>query len=146
MSGSGMERQAGFSMLEEDVMTRSIPNVGVEATTVYRGDDDLRVVVFAFAAGAELTPHRAPRQALIEVRSGELEVWLGEDVVAAAAGSWIRMDCGLIHAVAARVPSIMRLTLLPASPGAEVRSHGGADPAEAPGGAPGSRLPGGHGS
>jgi quercetin dioxygenase-like cupin family protein len=89
------------------------PTEGVSSHTVVTGPGGLRVVVLGFAAGAELAAHRAPRRALLEIMSGELELTLGDQIRRAPAGTWVYMDAGLVHAVAAPRPATMRLTLLP---------------------------------
>lgn len=97
-----------------------IPAAGTISRTLH-ADDDVRVVVFGFAEGEELTEHTSSRPAVIQVLSGELALTLAGQDVAAGEGAWIHMSAGLRHAVRARTPSIMLLTLLmraEGSPGA----------------------------
>ena len=88
-----------------------VPAAGTLSRTMHQ-DDDVKVVVFGFAQGEELSEHTASRPALIQVLSGELELTLGGETVHAGTGSWIHMSAGLRHAVLALSPSVMLLTLV----------------------------------
>ncbi len=76
---------------------------------------DLRVVLFGFAAGQELTEHTSTRQALIQVLSGSCEVSLGGVAHSLRSGDLVWMPPGLVHAVKATERFSMLLTL--AKPG-----------------------------
>jgi len=78
---------------------------------LYR-DDQIRVVVFAFDEGQELTDHTAAVPALVQVISGRIRLDLDGDPVELEPGSWVRMEANLTHAVLALKPSVMLLTLL----------------------------------
>jgi quercetin dioxygenase-like cupin family protein len=88
-----------------------VPSAGTLSRTLYQ-DDAVRVVVFGFAEGEELSEHTASRPAVIQVVRGELELTLAGEAVAAREGAWIHMDAGLPHAVRARTAAVMVLTLL----------------------------------
>lgn len=88
-----------------------VPAAGILSRTMHH-DDDVKVVVFGFAAGEELSEHTASRPALIQVLSGELELTLDGQTIRADAGSWAHMSAGLRHAVRAVSPSVMLLTLV----------------------------------
>lgn len=87
------------------------PQAGV-ASRVLHVDDDVRVVALSLAAGAEMSEHRAPHPAVVQVLRGEVEFTLGDDAVTLVPGSWLHMDRGALHAVRARTPAAMLLTLL----------------------------------
>ena len=92
-----------------------LPAAGTLSRTLFQ-DDLVKVVVFGFAAGEELSEHTASRPAIVQVLRGELALTLAGEPVTAREGAWIHMAAGLRHAVHARVPSLMLLTLLgPAS-------------------------------
>lgn len=91
-----------------------IPPAGTLSRTLY-ADDDVRVVVFGFAAGEQLSEHTASRPAVIQVIRGELELTLDGEAVTAGPGAWIHMTAGLRHAVSAVTPTVMLLTLLPSA-------------------------------
>ena len=88
-----------------------IPEEGTLTRVLYR-DDQIRVVVFAFDEGQELTDHTAAVPALVQVVSGRIRLDLDGDPVELEPGSWVRMEANLIHAVLALEPSVMLLTLL----------------------------------
>ena len=94
-----------------------VPGEGALSRTLHQ-DDVLRVMVFGFSQGEELSEHTSSRPAVIQVLRGELELTLAGEHVTAPVGAWVHMEAGLRHAVRARVPSVMLLTLLSAGAGA----------------------------
>lgn len=88
-----------------------VPASGTLSRTLHH-DDAVKVVVFGFAGGEELSEHTSSRPALIQVVRGELELTLAGQAVTAREGAWIHMTPGLRHAVRARTPAVMLLTLL----------------------------------
>jgi quercetin dioxygenase-like cupin family protein len=88
-----------------------IPEDGTLSRTLYR-DDSIRAVVFAFDRGQELSDHTAAVPALVQVVSGRIRLEMDGDAVELEAGSWVRMEASLTHAVLALEPSVMLLTLL----------------------------------
>ena len=103
-----------FVVLVPSVQATQPPESGVTNRVVHADADGLRVVIFGFATGARLPAHTAPQRAIVEVVSGELELTLGDRTHTAREGTWVYMDAGLVHAVTAARPAVMRLTLLPA--------------------------------
>ena len=87
-----------------------IPENGTLSRVMFSGDG-LRVVLFAFDEGQELTDHTASVPAVIQVVKGRLGLTLGDDTVEIAADSWVHMDAHLTHAVVALEPSVLILTL-----------------------------------
>lgn len=88
-----------------------IPAEGTLSRVLYK-DDTVRVVVFAFDIGQELTEHSTPLPAIIQVVSGRLDLDLDGEHVEAAPGVWVRMPPGLPHGVRALEPTVMLLTML----------------------------------
>ena len=88
-----------------------IPEDGTLSRTLYQ-DDQIRVVVFGFDEGQELTGHSAARPAIVQVLSGRIRLELAGAPIEIASGAWVRMDAHLTHAVRALEPSVMLLTLL----------------------------------
>ena len=88
-----------------------VPAAGTLSRTLY-ADDDLRVVLFGFSEGEELTEHTSSRTAIVEVLRGEFELTLAGETVTAREGAWVKMDAGLRHAVRARTAAVMMLTLV----------------------------------
>jgi quercetin dioxygenase-like cupin family protein len=89
-----------------------IPRDGTLSRTLY-ADDDVKIVLFGFDAGQELSEHTASRPALLQIVRGEGRLTLGGDAVTAAPGTFVRMPAGLPHSVRAETPLVMLLVLLP---------------------------------
>jgi quercetin dioxygenase-like cupin family protein len=87
-----------------------IPAAGILSRTVH-ADERARVILFGFAAGEELSEHTSSRPATIQVLAGALELTVGVETVAGRPGTWVHMAPGTPHALRARSPSLMLLTL-----------------------------------
>jgi quercetin dioxygenase-like cupin family protein len=94
-------------------LTESIetPADGTLSRTLYQ-DEHIKVVLFSFSAGQELSEHTASTPAIMHFLSGESEVTLGPEQVIAAAGTWIHMTAQLPHSIRTRTAVTMLLTLL----------------------------------
>ena len=79
--------------------------------TIHR-DDKVKVVLFGFAGGQELSQHTASVPAMIEILSGEARVTLDGEEKELSRGSWVFMDANLPHAIYARTEVVMLLTML----------------------------------
>ena len=86
---------------------------GIHSQTLYDGPD-LRLVLFAFAPGEELSEHTAARPAVVHVLDGEGDAVVGGDAHPIASGTWFRMPAGMPHSIRARTPLRVALYLLPA--------------------------------
>lgn len=84
---------------------------GIVSRTVL-DTDRLRVTLFTFAAGQELTEHATPARALVQILSGTCEFLLAGKPVALQAGDFLHMPPGLPHAVHASAAFTMLLTVL----------------------------------
>jgi len=87
-----------------------IPENGILSRTLYN-DDHVKILVFGFAPGQELSAHTAPMAASIYVHSGEAKLTLGEDVHEAQAGTFVHMPPQLPHGIVARTPVVMLLQM-----------------------------------
>jgi quercetin dioxygenase-like cupin family protein len=87
------------------------PNDGILSKTVFQ-DDRIKVVLFGFADGQELSEHTAAKPAMLFFVKGEATVGLGDDVQQAQAGTWVHMTAGLKHSIQAKSPVVMLLVLL----------------------------------
>jgi quercetin dioxygenase-like cupin family protein len=72
----------------------------------------VKVVLFAFSAGQELSEHTASMAAIVEFVRGDAEITLGEDKYAATSGFWVYMPPNLKHSIRTKTPTVMLLTLL----------------------------------
>jgi quercetin dioxygenase-like cupin family protein len=89
----------------------AVPEDGTISRTLYQ-DAGLKVVLFGFAAGQELSEHTAAVPAVLHVVQGEARVTLGAEVVAAHPGTWVHMPAHLPHSISATTPVVMLLLLL----------------------------------
>jgi quercetin dioxygenase-like cupin family protein len=70
------------------------------------------LTLFAFDAGQELSEHTAPFDAFVTVLDGKVELTIGGERVAAAAGETVLMPAGVPHAVRADGPFKMLLAMV----------------------------------
>lgn len=70
------------------------------------------VAVFAFAQGEELAEHATPRQALVVVTDGTLDVTVEGQTHAVRAGGVLPLPAGAPHSVRAQTDARMLLVLL----------------------------------
>lgn len=87
------------------------PSDGTLSRTLYQ-DERLKVVLFGFAQGQELSEHTASTPAIMHFLKGEACVTLGADKHDACSGTWIHMAPQLPHSIHARTPVVMLLLLL----------------------------------
>jgi quercetin dioxygenase-like cupin family protein len=87
------------------------PSDGTLSRTLHQ-DDHLKVVLFGFSAGQELSEHTASTPAIMHFLRGEADVTLGTDKVLGGAGTWIHMPAKLSHSIRAKTPVVMLLLLL----------------------------------
>jgi quercetin dioxygenase-like cupin family protein len=88
-----------------------IPKDGTLSRTLHR-DDRVKIVLFGFAGGQELSQHTASVPAIIEILSGEARVTLDGEEKELSRGSWVFMEANLPHAVYAKSDVVMLLTML----------------------------------
>jgi len=72
----------------------------------------VRVTLFAFATGQQLTEHASPARALVQVLGGACEFTLAGQKTPLRAGDLLHMPPGLAHAVCATEPFSMLLTTI----------------------------------
>ena len=94
-----------------DLGAQDIPSDGILSRTVYN-DYQVKVVVFAFGAGQELSEHTASMPAVIQIVRGNAHLTLGGDSIDAGPGTWVHMPPQLSHSVRAHTPLVMLLLLL----------------------------------
>lgn len=95
-------------------LNANLPADSILSRDVY-GDDDIKVILFGFAPGQELSEHTSSRPAILHFLEGEAELVLGDERKDATAGTWVHMAAHLPHSILARTPVSMVLMLLPAS-------------------------------
>ena len=87
------------------------PDKGILTRTLFN-NDRLKVVLFGFAQGEELSEHTASMPAVLHFIQGEAKLTLGDDTVEAQPGTWVHMPAGLRHSIQAKSPVVMLLLLL----------------------------------
>ena len=87
------------------------PDKGILSRTLF-SDERLKVVLFGFASGEELSEHTASTPAVLHFLQGEAKLTLGDTAVEAHAGFWVHMPAGLRHSIQVRTPAVMLLLLL----------------------------------
>ena len=87
-----------------------IPEKGILSHTIHN-DDALKIILFGFAQGQELTAHTAPMPATLHFISGEAALTLGSDVHEVSAGAFVYMPPKLTHGIVAKSPLMMLLYL-----------------------------------
>jgi quercetin dioxygenase-like cupin family protein len=99
-------------LLKENLFTEiQIPGKGMLSHTI-QNDDRVKITLFAFAAGHEMAAHAAPASATIQILQGEATLTLGSDAHQVAAGCLAHMPPQLRHAIVAKTPMLMLLTML----------------------------------
>lgn len=89
----------------------SIPTDSILSSTFYRGED-IKAILFTFAAGQELSEHTASKPAVLHFLQGEADLKLGSDQVTAQPGTWVRMPPRLPHSIFAKTDVLMLLYLI----------------------------------
>lgn len=101
-----------YTFIEQ--INATMPDITPDSTisrTIY-DDDDLKIVVFGFDTGQELSEHTASMPAVLHFTKGEVELTLGTEQFNASEGSWAHMPAHLPHSITALQPTIMLLYLI----------------------------------
>jgi quercetin dioxygenase-like cupin family protein len=99
-----------YTFLADLAAEAQIPENGILSRTVYN-DDHVKILVFGFAPGQELSAHTAPMAASIYIHSGEARLTLGSDAHDVGAGAFVHMPPQLPHGIQARTPVVMMLQM-----------------------------------
>ena len=87
------------------------PDKGILSRTLYN-DDRLKVVLFGFGQGEELSEHTASMPAVLHFLQGEAGLTLDDDTVESKPGTWVHMPKGMRHSIQAKTPVVMLLMLV----------------------------------
>ena len=94
--------------LREPVNT---PTDGIVSRTIHR-DDDLRVVLFSFASGQQLSDHTAAVAVTLEIIDGEAVIGVAGEQYEGRPGTWLHLPANTPHSVEARTSLTLLLTLV----------------------------------
>jgi quercetin dioxygenase-like cupin family protein len=87
------------------------PKGGILSRTLF-ADDQLKLVLFAFDAGQELSEHTAARPVIVQILAGTGTLAVGADLYEARPGTWLHMAARTPHSLRAETPMVMLLTIL----------------------------------
>jgi quercetin dioxygenase-like cupin family protein len=102
---------ASYTFLENVSAEGDVPENSILSRTLHQ-DDRLKILLFAFAPGQELSAHTAPMPAVIHILEGEATLTLGGDKREAGPGTLVHMPPRLEHGIQARTKTRMLLFLL----------------------------------
>lgn len=88
-----------------------IPPDSIVSRTLYQ-DDNLRAILFGFAAGQELSEHTASKPATLHFLQGEATLTLGNDTFEVKPGTWVQMQPNCSHSIHAKTQLVMLLSML----------------------------------
>lgn len=101
-----------FTFLEDLLSeTTSLPSGSILSRTLLQ-NKDLRVILFHFAPGQELSEHTSSKPAVLHFLSGEATVTLGTEIMQAGANSMAYMQPHLPHSIVAETEVKMLLIML----------------------------------
>ena len=99
-----------YTLIPNLARETKIPEKGILSHTLYN-DENLKIILFGFAPGQELTAHTAPMPATIMFLEGQASVTLGSETKEIPEGALIHMPPKLTHAIVANSPLRMLLYL-----------------------------------
>jgi quercetin dioxygenase-like cupin family protein len=99
--------------LVED-LARQLPEIPPDSivSRTFYSDEKMKVILFGFATGQELSEHTAAKPAILHFLQGEAQLTLGKDRFKASAGTWVHMPPHLAHSILAESPVVLLLYLL----------------------------------
>jgi quercetin dioxygenase-like cupin family protein len=88
-----------------------IPDDSIVSRTLIN-EENLKGVLFGFAAGQELSEHTASTPAVIHILEGRGRLTFGDESREAKPGTWVYMQPNLAHSLFAETPLVMLLLLI----------------------------------
>lgn len=97
----------------DDVLSESaqLPSGSILSRTLIQ-NEDLRVILFQFARGEELSEHTSSKPAVLHFLAGEARVTLGSDEKKASPNTFIYMQPNLSHSIVAETEVTMLLVMM----------------------------------
>jgi quercetin dioxygenase-like cupin family protein len=92
-------------------ITADLPDIPPDTivSRTLHSDAQMKVILFGFAAGQELSEHTSARAVLLHFLTGKADLMLGSDPHRATAGTMVQMQPHLPHSVSALEPTYMLL-------------------------------------
>lgn len=106
-----MATTEGSTYLNDLLAEAAPPEGGILSRTLF-SDEQVKVVIFAFDAGQELSEHTAATPAIVQILAGEGLLTVGPERFQARPGTWLHMPPRTPHGLRAETPLVMLLTLL----------------------------------
>jgi quercetin dioxygenase-like cupin family protein len=90
-----------------------IPEISPDTiiSKTFYSDDQVKVILFGFAPGQELSEHTASKPAILHFLKGTARLTLGEDSFDAVEGTWTHMPPHMPHSILAKTPVTMLLIM-----------------------------------
>ena len=88
-----------------------LPSDSILSRTLIQ-NEDLRVILFHFARGQELSEHTSSKPAVLHFLQGEASITLGEDEKKASPNTYIYMQPNLPHSIVAETEVTMLLLMV----------------------------------
>jgi quercetin dioxygenase-like cupin family protein len=97
-----------------DDLLEIMPEIAADTiiSRTFLDEENVKGILFGFAAGQELSEHTASRPAILHFLSGEAELTLGSDTSQARPGTWVHMPAHLPHSIVAKTPVVMVLLMV----------------------------------
>jgi quercetin dioxygenase-like cupin family protein len=100
-----------YTHIADLAMEAEPPADGILSRTLHN-DEHVKVVLFGFGIGQELSEHTSSMPAILQVLKGEATLTLDDDTIEARPGTFVHMPAGLRHAIQAKAPAVLLLLLL----------------------------------
>jgi len=94
-----------------DPETAHIPKDSIVSRTLY-SDDRVKVILFTFAAGQELSDHTSSSTAILHFTSGNAKLKIAEDEIDSKDQAWLYMPPNTPHSIYAITGVTMLLYLI----------------------------------
>ena len=102
---------SNYTVIDSLAGSVEIPKDGTLSRTIHQ-DKGVKVVVFGFAGGQELSQHTSAVPAMIQIVEGDVRFTFDGDERELSTGSWAYMEANVPHAVYAKTDAVMILTML----------------------------------
>lgn len=107
------QSDAGYTFFPDLAAEAELPKRGIHSQTL-SNNDGVELVLFAMAAGEQLSEHTSARPAIVHVLEGEGHLTVSGDEHTLSPGAWLHMAIHTPHAIDARTPLVFALYLLAA--------------------------------
>jgi quercetin dioxygenase-like cupin family protein len=94
-----------------EALMEDFPPDSILSRTVYQ-DDSIKIILFGFHPGQELSEHTAAVPAVLHFIKGAAQLVLGSEEKEARAGTWVRIPPREPHSITAKSKTLMLLYLL----------------------------------